>query len=185
MQLSWYSPPQSGRPPPLSYFLPCYSIKTFLIFCAEKDFCEQPSTSLPPLSGSVLGFALLSWYGVGLNTCKDQQHERIKMKKLLTSLALFSAFSANAEFLSGDDLYYGLTSSNAQVKGQSQGYILGVFDTLVNKTVCAPKEATSNVIVLVALKQLEDGKALNKEYSGSTIVRYALENKYPCKKVTL
>jgi len=107
------------------------------------------------------------------------------MKKVLACLALVIPLSSQAEFIGGDVLYNNLMSSNVQLKGQAQGYILGVFDALVDKTICPSPKVTSTTVVALVVKQLYSTKDNNKEYSASSIVEYTLKKEYPCHKVSV
>jgi hypothetical protein len=107
------------------------------------------------------------------------------MKKLLVTLSLLFSLSAHAEFIAGDHLYNNLMSSDPQLKGQGQGYVMGIFDVLMDKTICPPAEVRSNAVINLVVRQLEVSKADNKNYAASSIVEYALEKAYRCARWTV
>jgi hypothetical protein len=101
------------------------------------------------------------------------------MKKLIAGL-LFVPAMAQAEFMSGNNLYKDM-QGDALDNIHALGYVLGAADSAINVTVCPPEGVKAGQVYDIIKKFLEANPAL-RHYSADTIVRTRLEALWPCKQ---
>ena len=100
------------------------------------------------------------------------------MKKLLAIL-LLTASSAQAQFLSGNELYSSITSSEDYKRLYAIGYVAGIAD-LGNKTLhCINQGVTMGQVFDVAKRYLERNPEI-RDYSAESLVSLALAQAWPC-----
>jgi hypothetical protein len=101
------------------------------------------------------------------------------MKKILATL-LFVPAMAQAEFMSGNNLYKDM-QGDALDNIHALGYVLGAADSAINVTVCPPEGVKAGQVYDIIKKFLEANPAI-RHYSADTIVRTRLEALWPCKQ---
>ena len=102
------------------------------------------------------------------------------MKKLLIAL-LFVPCIARAEFMTGNDLYERLVSSDVIKNMVALGYVMGVFDTGQGLVHCAPRTntITGHQINDIAKRYLEANPS-NRHVSADLLVSNAFTIVWPC-----
>ena len=103
------------------------------------------------------------------------------IKQLLVAASFCIATSANAEFISGNDLLSKLDSSDQMHKGFAFGYIAGVFDAGIRAVHCAPDNVVMKQVVDMVKKLLVDTPELRHQ-SGDKYVFAATKAAWPCAK---
>jgi Rap1a immunity proteins len=122
----------------------------------------------------------------------------VKILKMIIALPILVTFlqpsSANANFLSGNDLFRSCsTEKDSNVYYQEQArcyaYILGSYDTLdlfgrvegTSPLVCSPNGLVANQVVDIVVAYLKNNPE-TRHWGASDIVMMALSKSFPCKK---
>jgi len=100
-------------------------------------------------------------------------------KTLLASLLCFSV-SANAAFLTGNNLYERMNGSEAD-RDFALGYVVGVFDATQNVHHCAGARVTSGQMRDLAKKFIEEMPSV-RDMPADLLVTAILAQTYPCQK---
>lgn len=102
------------------------------------------------------------------------------MKNLLTLSVLSLSLTANAAFLSGNDLLMRLSSTGAE-QVIARGYVAGVFDAYQGLGHCAPESVTlTQVVDMTKIALTSDPSVRNGP--ADVIVWKMLERYWPCAK---
>lgn len=102
------------------------------------------------------------------------------MKKIVSTLiGLTLCASAQAEFLTGNDLYNRLNDSVSYTQGTSMGYVMGVFDSHQRATHCAPNTVTAGQVRDMAKAYLEAVPHL-RHYAADSLLRELFKTAWPC-----
>jgi len=102
------------------------------------------------------------------------------MKKLLAAL-LFIPVMASAEFISGNDLYQDLKSSEGVDRVYALGYIAGVADAGQTGTHCIPSTVSLGQIRDMTLNYLRKNAEI-RNLSGDVLIGMMLMERWPCEK---
>ena len=102
------------------------------------------------------------------------------MKKWLAVLA-FVPTVASAEFLTGNDLYQKLTSTNVGDKMYALGYVVGIYDVNVHITICPKVEnvITAGQVQDIVLQYLTINPG-QRHRNAEVLARDALRQVWPC-----
>ena len=102
------------------------------------------------------------------------------MKKLLVALLMLPAL-AQAEFLTGNDLYTKLTSRDVGDRMYALGYVVGVYDVNVHITVCPRSESgiTAGQVQDITINYLAANPG-QRHRNAEVLVRDALRQIWPC-----
>jgi hypothetical protein len=102
------------------------------------------------------------------------------MRKLLVAVLMVPSM-AHAEFVSGNDLFSKLNSTDYSDKHYALGYILGVFDAGQSVRHCTPNNAGVNAgQVQDIVKQYLNANPAIRNFSADLIVTDALKRIWPC-----
>jgi hypothetical protein len=102
------------------------------------------------------------------------------MKKWIAVLALCSG-TAQAEFLSGNDLLSMMDGDTHTDKGMALGFVAGVSDVLASISICAPKSVNLGQMHDIARRHLRDNPQ-SRHMTAESQVRIALERVWPCRR---
>jgi len=100
------------------------------------------------------------------------------MKATITALALTASLTANAGFVSGNQLH-DMLSGDEQKIAASVGYIAGVFDMTDH---CAPKSVTLTQVVDMTRDMLNASPQI-RNYDANILIGALLVKNWPCKKI--
>lgn len=102
------------------------------------------------------------------------------MRKLLATL-LFVPAMAQAEFLTGNELYQKLSSTSVVDKMYALGYVVGVYDVNVHITICPRVEnvITAGQVQDIVLQYLTINPG-QRHRNAEILVRDALRQVWPC-----
>lgn len=104
------------------------------------------------------------------------------MKRLIGTLVLGMSFCAHAEFFTGNELYSKMNDTNSYFhQGVADGYIVGVYDALVNVTHCPPRNVTVRQIKDMVRTHIENNPS-TRHNTADSIISYVLTNAWPCPK---
>ena len=103
------------------------------------------------------------------------------MKRLFITLTAALAFSAQAQFISGNTLYERLTSNNHGNTMWSMGYVTGVSDAYNGELFCVPQTVTVGQITDMARRALES-RPQDRHLPADILIMLALFDVFPCKK---
>ena len=101
------------------------------------------------------------------------------MKKLLLCVALCVTSTANAAFVSGNDLFRHLTDTTYYAQGYALGYILGVSDVFSGDSHCLPQGVNAGQVRDVVKNFLEATPEV-RHRPADVIVYAILKNTWPC-----
>lgn len=102
------------------------------------------------------------------------------MKAALATLALALATSANAAFMTGNDLLRRIADpENAVHRSIVLGYIMAVSDVGHGIDHCAPAAVTAGQLRDLVHKWLRENPA-DRHHSGADIIMHVLQEAYPC-----
>ena len=101
------------------------------------------------------------------------------MKKLLATL-LFVPVMANAEFVSGNELYADLTSEHTASRMYALGYLAGVSDAGHSLTHCIPSTVNLGQIQDMAINYLRKNADI-RNLSADVLIGIMLLERWPCK----
>lgn len=102
------------------------------------------------------------------------------MKSAIAALALVAAASANAGFMTGNDLLKRITDAESPVhRSIVLGYIMGVSDIGHGIEHCAPATVTAGQLRDLVHKWLRENPA-DRHHNGADIVTHILQEAYPC-----
>lgn len=101
------------------------------------------------------------------------------MKKLLAALC-FIPVMANAEFISGNDLYKDLRSESTVDKVYALGYIAGVSDAGQGGSHCIPTTVSLGQIQDMAINYLRKNPEI-RNLSADVLLSMMLMERWPCK----
>lgn len=100
------------------------------------------------------------------------------MKKLLIVLLLATS-SAKAQFLSGNELYSRMTSTEDYKRIYAMGYVAGVVDTGNRALHCITQGVTVGQVFDVAKKYLEQNPEV-RDFSADSLLTIAFAQVWPC-----
>jgi len=101
------------------------------------------------------------------------------MRKLLAVLMLVPVM-ANAEFVSGNELYADLTSEHTASRMYALGYLAGVSDSGHNLTHCIPSTVNLGQIQDMAINYLRKNAEI-RNLSADVLIGLMLLERWPCK----
>jgi len=101
------------------------------------------------------------------------------MKAAITALALAASLTANAGFVSGNDLH-SILYEIGDKQSAGIGYIAGIFDASDH---CAPKTVTLDQVVDMVKEMLRVNPEI-RNLDASLLVGSMLIKTWPCKKKT-
>lgn len=99
------------------------------------------------------------------------------MKRALILLAFVG--SAHAEFWDGNTLHSRLNGTQVE-RGIALGYVMGVYDSLVNVIHCSPNNVTAGQAVDMVKNFLEATPGV-RHHSADSLVSHVLKTAWPCK----
>lgn len=102
------------------------------------------------------------------------------MKKLLVILALVPTM-AHAGFLTGNELYSRMNSTDTSERIYALGYLVGVYDASEAVDHCSSGGVTAGQIRDV-VKQYMDNNPSIRHFMADILVRVALGKAWPCAK---
>ena len=103
------------------------------------------------------------------------------MKKLIATSLLVLSSSANAAFLTGNDLLSKLTSETSADRMLAMGYIAGIYDVFEGNAICTGGGVNLGQLKDIVLKKLRAVPELRHEIADN-FVYVALTEAFPCKK---
>ena len=103
------------------------------------------------------------------------------MKRLLIALTAALAFSAQAQFISGNTLYERITSNNHGHTMWSMGYVTGVSDAYNGDLFCVPQTVTVGQLTDITRRSLES-RPQDRHLPADILIMLALVDLFPCKK---
>ena len=103
------------------------------------------------------------------------------IKQILVAVSFCVAASAQAEFVSGNDLLAKLDSSDQMQRGFAFGYIAGAFDAGIRAVHCAPENVSIKQVVDMVKKLLVDTPEMRHQ-SGDRYVFATTKAAWPCAK---
>ena len=103
------------------------------------------------------------------------------MKRLLIALTAALAFSAQAQFISGNTLYERITSTNHGNIMWSMGYVTGVSDAYNGEMFCVPQTVTVGQLTDMAKRALAS-RPQDRHLPADILIMLALVDVFPCKK---
>jgi hypothetical protein len=101
------------------------------------------------------------------------------VKKLIAAL-LFIPTMANAEFVSGNELYADLTSEHTASRMYALGYLAGVSDAGHSLTHCIPSTVNLGQIQDMAINYLRKNADI-RNLSADVLIGIMLLERWPCK----
>ena len=102
------------------------------------------------------------------------------MKAALVTIALALATSANAAFMTGNDLLRRLADPESPVsRSIALGYIMGISDAGHGTEHCAPATVTAGQLRDLVHKWLRENPA-DRHHIGADIIMHILQEAYPC-----
>jgi len=101
----------------------------------------------------------------------------MKRSACLTLVALCA--TAHAEFWDGNKLWERYNSNSAYEQGMTLGYIMGVADTALGITHCAPPTSTAGQMSDMVMQYLRVYPE-RRTRTGDSIVLEVLRNAWPC-----
>lgn len=101
------------------------------------------------------------------------------MKRLATLTLAALCATANAEFWDGNKLYERYNSSSAFEQGMTLGYIMGVADTALGVSHCAPPTSTAGQMSDMVMQYLRVYPE-RRTRTGDSIVLEVLRAAWPC-----
>lgn len=103
------------------------------------------------------------------------------MKRLLIALTAALAFSAQAQFVTGNSLLSSLKSDSPGERIWALGYITGTLDVADGDVFCLPSGVEVGQMRDMVQYFLENKPAV-RHHNAAALVGYLLEEAYPCKK---
>lgn len=103
------------------------------------------------------------------------------MKKLLLITLAVTTTAAQAEFISGNDLFNKINSDAFADRGFALGFITGVSDALEDVLICAPTGATTGQARDVVLQHLRINPQTRHQGAAFLVVE-ALGRAWPCRQ---
>lgn len=106
------------------------------------------------------------------------------MNKILNGLlATVLATSAQAEFMTGNELLQYADSNDDMKWGIAMGYVLGAADSSMGDTHCTPENVTAGQVMQIVVDKLRENPK-HRHHSADIFVSAALATTWPCKKGT-
>lgn len=102
------------------------------------------------------------------------------MRKFLVGLMLVCG-SAQATFVTGNDLHKDMLDSDVQARMYALGYIIGVADAAFTKSVCPPAGVTQGQ-VLDMVKNFSTNNPQLRNLPADIMVAISLIEHWPCPK---
>ena len=99
------------------------------------------------------------------------------MKKLIASL-LFVPCMANAEFMSGNNLYSKMNGDFGD-KMLALGFIQGVYDVYVSVTFCSPNNVTVGQVSDMVRSYFDNNPSIRHK-TAESLINQALKQAWPC-----
>jgi hypothetical protein len=99
------------------------------------------------------------------------------MKKLIASL-LFVPCMANAEFMSGNNLYSKMNGDFGE-KMLALGFIQGVYDVYVSVTFCSPNNVTVGQVSDMVRSYFDNNPSIRHK-TAESLINQALKQAWPC-----
>lgn len=103
------------------------------------------------------------------------------MKHAATILLSLAAATAQAEFLTGNDLLAHMNAESATRNGVAVGYVIGVFDTSAGVVHCSPSSVTAGQARDMVRAYLERSPQ-DRHNTADVIVLHVLKSTWPCPK---
>jgi len=101
------------------------------------------------------------------------------MKRIACLILVALCATAHAEFWDGNQIYERATSETWYDRGTAMGYIMGVTDTTLGISHCAPKNVTAGQVEAMVLQHLRLFPE-RRNRTGDSIVIEVLKNAWPC-----
>jgi hypothetical protein len=101
------------------------------------------------------------------------------MKRLACLILVALCATAHAEFWDGNKIYERYTSDTWYDKGTALGYIMGVADTTMGVSHCAPANVTAGQVEAMVMQHLRMYPE-RRHRTGDSIVIEVLKAAWPC-----
>ena len=101
------------------------------------------------------------------------------MKKLLLCMALCATTTANAAFMTGNELLRHMNDTNYFGQGHALGYVMGVSDVFTGESHCLPPGVNAGQVMDV-VKNFLINNPETRHRPADVIVYAVLKNSFPC-----